>query len=138
MRVACHGNRARRRGGRGVSETARLRVATMNLACGAAAQRRFVQLGMLQQACATIDELRDNELVAALAVELDALRAGSDDFMHERESAPRDFLFSDALEEEGWRRARRLARTCFTALRDEPPAGGWPANQAVGFAEGRT
>ena len=110
-----------------------LRVAVMNLACGAAAQRRFVQLGMLQQACATIDELRGDERVAPLAAELDALRGASDDFMHERESGPREFLFSDALEEEGWRRTRRLARTLFTALRDEPPPGGWPANQAVGL-----
>ncbi len=126
----------------------RLRAATMNLACGAAAQRRFVQLGMLQRSCATIAELAPQlgtfrndgalssgqaALLAQLAAELDAL-SKTEDFIREREAGPREFLFGDALQDEGWHRVRHLARACFTALQEEPPPGGWPADRAVGMA----
>lgn len=112
----------------------RLRLAVMNLGAAPLAQRRYVQLGMLQHAAQTVEqeggrteELRDAgvldasqaELIASLRGELAELRDGTTDYMHEREAAPREFLFVHALEDEGWHKVRHLARTCFTSLRED-------------------
>lgn len=111
----------------------RLRLAVMSLGGAPLAQRRNVQLGMLQRAAQTVEqeggrtaELRDAgvldpsqaELIASLRAELAELRDGTDDYMQEREAGPREFLFAHALEDEGWHKVRHLARSCFTSLRD--------------------
>lgn len=112
----------------------KLRFAAMNLGCNPQAQRRYVQLGMLQRAAKVIEEeggrapeLRDAGvlepsqagLVASLRDELGRLREGTADYMQEREAGPREFLFGHALENEGWHRVRHLARSCFAALRED-------------------
>jgi hypothetical protein len=120
----------------------RLRLAVMHLGCAPQAQRRYVQLGLLQRAAQTVEEeggraerlleagvldRSQAELVASLRDELAELRESTDDYMHERVAHPREFLFGHALEEEGWRTLRHLARSCFMALREdrEPaPAAG--------------
>jgi hypothetical protein len=112
-----------------------LRIAVMNLACAPQAQRRYVQLGMLQRACATIDELapridelsfssEQKEQIRELASQLERLRSSSSDFMHLSESGTRAFLYGTALEEPEWSGVRTVARRLFTQLRDQPaPAG---------------
>ena len=112
----------------------KLRLAAMTLGAAPQAQRRSVQLGMLQRAAQTVEqegrrteELRDAgvldssqaELIASLRRELAELRDSTDDYMHEREAGPREFLFVHALEDEGWHKVRHLARTCFTSLRED-------------------
>ncbi len=112
----------------------RLRLAVMNLGAAPLAQRRYVQLGMLQRAAQTVEqeggrteELRDAgvldpsqaELIASLRGELAELRDSTTDYMHEREAGPREFLFVHALEDDGWHKVRHLARTCFTSLRED-------------------
>ena len=112
----------------------RLRLAVMNLGAAPLAQRRYVQLGMLQRAAQTVEqeggrteELRDAgvldpsqaELISSLRGELAELRDSTDDYMRERESGPREFLFVHALEDDGWHKVRHLARTCFTSLRED-------------------
>jgi hypothetical protein len=113
------------------SDVALLRLAVHNLAAAPQAQRRFVQLDMMRRAIGNLDRVgaRAGELVEA--GELDAEQArlvaelrhevlrqlsADPDFLAESESGPRDFLFSTALETEGWDRIRSLARPCHTAL----------------------
>jgi hypothetical protein len=110
-----------------------LRLALMNLACCREAQRRYVLLGTLQRACATVEEhaSRAGELQSAglldeqqaaqleeLGIALADLRSGSDDFLAEGAASSRDFLFGHALEDEGWHRLRHRARALFTTLRE--------------------
>ena len=120
--------------GQDQGEKMKLRLAVMNLGAAPLAQRRYVQLGMLQRAAQTVEqegrrteELRDAGvldssqagLIASLRDELAELRDSTGDYMHEREAGPREFLFVHALEDEGWHKVRHLARTCFTSLRED-------------------
>ena len=119
-----------------------LRLAAMNLACAPLAHRRYVQLGMLQRAAQTVEEkggqaqelqeagvldASQAELLTSLHEELTKLRESNEDYMQERIAGPREFLFTDALEDEDWHKVRHLARSSYTSLREdrEPaPAGG--------------
>ena len=113
-----------------------LRIAVTNLACAPQAQRRYVQLGMLQRACATVERMApaaeqleflddgQRERLRGLGAELARLRETGADFMHEGEPSTREFLHSKALEDPGWAALRHAARRLFTQLRDRPaPAG---------------
>lgn len=112
-----------------------LRIAVMNLACAPQAQRRYVQLGMLQRACATVDQLApragelditaaQKERLLEVATELAQLRESSGDFMHLAESSNRAFLYGSALEEPAWSGVRHAARRLFTQFRDRPAPEG--------------
>lgn len=114
----------------------RLRMAIMNVACAPQAQRRYAQLGMLQRSIETLEaeapELRRHRDEGVITdAELDALETVqarlaeiplSDEALGDLEGVySRDFLFSHALENEAWTKARYAARKCFTLLK-APPA----------------
>lgn len=112
----------------------------------AQAQRRTTQLGSFQGICRLMEKegARAGELRAAgvltgsqaaiveeVRARLIALRESREDFLEERRAAPRDFLWSHALEDEEWSALRHLARRGFTEMTSEdspPDAGGGPTN----------
>lgn len=125
----------------------KLRIAVMYLGGGAAAQRRNVQLGHLRRSFQTIEEAagqldalqasgvleeREADAIAAVGATLGEIRSSSEDFLHERDSAPREFLWSGALTEPSWYELRHRARAAFSALRDRggPAVGGLGSSPA--------
>ena len=116
----------------------KLRIAVMYLGGGAAAQRRNLQLGHLRRSWETIEEAAgqldtlkgsgvleetEAEAIASVGETLGEIRSSSEDFLHERDSAPREFLWSDALTEPYWDDLRHRARAAFSALRDRGVSG---------------
>lgn len=116
----------------------KLRLAVMNLGCAPLANRRYVQLGWLQRAVQTVEEeggqaqkmlqagIIDSsqaDLVTSVREELSKLRESTDDYMEERDADTRDYLYSHALEDEGWNKVRHLARSCFTSLKEGSQTG---------------
>jgi hypothetical protein len=108
-----------------------LRLAVQQLACAPQAQRRTVQLGHLPRAvgnlpriAADLDPLIEAgvldgdqaALVVAVRDELVADLAAHDDFLEERDSAPRAYLLGTALENDDWHRLRLTARRAFHAI----------------------
>jgi hypothetical protein len=108
-----------------------LRLAVQNLACAPQAQRRYVQMGLMARAIGNLDRLGGDlqpfldrgdlddaraAMISALREEVLAQRDADPDFVPEAIAGPREFLFGDALETEGWSRVRRLARPCHSAL----------------------
>lgn len=111
----------------------KLRFAVMNLGCAPLAQRRYVQLGWLQNAAQTVEEegaktremleadvidSSQADLITSVRAELVKLRESTDDYMDERDAGPREYLYSHAFEDEGWGKVRHLARSCFTSLKE--------------------
>jgi hypothetical protein len=119
----------------------KLRRALMSLGGPGQAQRHHVRVGLLQDSCCAMEELRERlpalEQAGAVDAEqatrlraaadgLASLRLGWRDRMPpEPARAGFDFLWSDALEDAEWDAVRRLARTAFTAMRgpDNPRIG---------------
>jgi hypothetical protein len=116
------------------SDITLLRLAVQNLACAPQAQRRYVQLGLMSRAIANLDRVGADVQPLVDAGELDAEHApmvselrdvvlselrDDPDFVPESSAGPREFLFGDALETEGWARVRHLARRCHSALAGE-------------------
>ncbi len=108
-----------------------LRLAVQNLACHPQAQRRYVQMGWMDRAVdnlarigAELDSLvTDGDITAEEAVLVGELRdevAGAlsrrPDLLQADRRAPREFLFSDALENEDWEAIRQLARVAHGKL----------------------
>jgi hypothetical protein len=111
-----------------------LRLAVQQLACAPQAQRRTVQLGHLPRAVANLDRLGadlapfvtagvlDDEqaaLVATVRDELQQRLADDPEFLAQAEAAPREFLFSSALETEEWHKLRLVARRAYHAIAGE-------------------
>ncbi len=109
----------------------RLRLAMHAFSGAPQAQRRWVQMGVMQRARDILDsdgdrigELHrqgaiDDELAQMLENAYQrylALKAGHEDLLEERISRPRSFLWSTALQGEDWTAMRRAARPCLTAL----------------------
>ena len=107
-----------------------LRLAVQNLACHPQAQRRYVQMGWMDRAFGNLMEIEDlspliadNEISAEDASLLQGLRAAVIDATDRRPDLlqpdtrqPREFLFSNALEDEDWDRIRTLARAAHKRL----------------------
>jgi hypothetical protein len=108
-----------------------LRLAVQQLACAPQAQRRTVQLGHMQRAVANLQRIAadltplvdagvlDSEqadLVAAVRAELVANLERHEDFLQERDSAPRAFLLGSALETDDWHALRLTARRAYHAI----------------------
>jgi len=108
-----------------------LRLAVQNLACAPQAQRRYVQLGLLDRAIANLDRIGADLTPLVEAGRLDAEQArqvadlrrevleqgqADPEFVPRSIAAPREFLFSEAMETEGWEAVRRRARPCHSAL----------------------
>jgi hypothetical protein len=108
-----------------------LRFAIQNLACAPQAQRRYVQLGFMTKAVANLDRIAADleplitqgliddeqaELACQVHAELKARLAEDPRFLREDVSGPREFLYSDELEGDDWRRLRQLARRAYTAI----------------------
>jgi hypothetical protein len=108
-----------------------LRLAVQNLACHPQAQRRYVQMGWMDRAFTNLTEitedlsplLADNEISSEDAALLEQLRAAVIDAVDRRPDLlqpdtrqPREFLFSNALEDEDWDRIRTLARSAHGRL----------------------
>ena len=111
-----------------------VRLAIQNLACAPQAQRRYVQLGMmpraidnLQRVGGRLDELveagaltaEQAGLIAEVRDEVGRHTAEDPEFFEEERSGAREFLFSDALENDRWHSLRHRARSCYTALAGE-------------------
>ncbi len=108
-----------------------LRLGVQALAIPPSGARRWVQLGMMQRACAPLDaglggldQLEaDGEIDSEqriLATEVVSLflhlRDERKDLFEESNAGPRSFLFSDALDDDRWQEIRKKARLCFAAL----------------------
>ncbi len=119
-------------------EVMRLRRAMMSLGGPPQAQRHHARMGLLAQACQTVEEMgprltdlqRSGALtevqatsLEAVAEALAAVRPGWRERLPEP-GAGFDYLWSDAFEDPGWDAMRRAARRAFTALR--PPEGAVP------------
>lgn len=119
-----------------MDERDRLRFAMLALAQPPSSQRRWVQLGNMRAACEILDAEGDSagrlqrdgvltgeqadgvrEVVAGYV----ELREAREDLLEERRSAPRAFLWSDAMEDAGWLRLRHLARDCYVTLSEGRP-----------------
>jgi hypothetical protein len=111
-----------------------LRLAVQNLACHPQAQRRYVQMGWmsravgnLQRVGASLDDLvADGKLEHDQAEDIAELRdllaqtlERRPDVVGEDRAADRDYLFSDALEDEDWEAIRQRARRLHHALAGE-------------------
>jgi hypothetical protein len=119
----------------------RLRIALMSLGGPPQAQRHHVRAGLLQRACATIEEVRGQlpalELggavdaeqaasLAAVAARLEGLkRSWRERMLPDAASLGFDFLLGDAFEDPEWESLRLAARAAFTVLRaaDNPRIG---------------
>jgi hypothetical protein len=108
-----------------------LRLAVQNLACHPQAQRRYVQMGWMDRAFANLTEISedlspliaDDEISAEDASLLQELREAvvdatdrRPDLLQQDTRQPREFLFSNALEDEDWDRIRMLARAAHGRL----------------------
>jgi hypothetical protein len=108
-----------------------LRLSVQNLACHPQAQRRYVQIGWMDRAVANFTQITENlsplvaegEINAEDVQLLQELRAAvidtadrHPDFLQTNIRQPREFLFSKALEDEGWERIRTLARAAHGRL----------------------
>jgi hypothetical protein len=108
-----------------------LRLAVQNLACAPQAQRRYVQMGWMRRAVENLIRVGDELDALRSAGELDAEQAAlvselreevmrhldtNQDFLEERDAAPREFLFGHALENAAWNRVRHMARRCHSNI----------------------
>lgn len=114
------------------AETAhRLRVAVHAFGGPPQAQRRWVQMGMLQRArhildadLASLPDLLDAGTITAdqaraleqVGTAYRRLSDASDDPLEESAAQPRAYLWSTALEGDEWHVLRHLARDCFGAM----------------------
>lgn len=102
-----------------------LRLAIQNLACHPQAARRYVQMGWYARSVANLQRIgadldafvRDGRLDAETAAEVRALRDAVSAVLERRPNdldeeavSPRDYLFSNALEDEDWAAVRLQAR----------------------------
>lgn len=109
----------------------RLRVGTHAFAGPPQAQRRWVQMGMMQNARDLLDggleqvgsltdmgalNAEQAEQLSRLSDAWRDLKAENEDLLCEAESEPRSFLWSDAFTSPEWREFRHLARDCFRSL----------------------
>lgn len=108
-----------------------LKLAVQNLACHPQAQRRYVQLGWMDRAVANLARIggeldtlvadgditaEDATLVGELRDEVAGALSRRPDLLQLDRRAPREFLFSDALENEDWDRIRQIARVAHGKL----------------------
>jgi hypothetical protein len=108
-----------------------LRLAVQNLACAPQAQRRYVQMGWMRRAVDNLIRVGDQVEALRDAGELDTEQVAlvtelreevmrhldtDQDFLEERNAAPREFLFGHALENDPWNRVRHRARRCHSRL----------------------
>src|ERR1700733_8374106 len=108
-----------------------LKLAVQNLACHPQAQRRYVQIGWMDRAVANLRQIGADLDVLVAAGDLTAEDAtvvghGRDELndalgarpalLHANGREPREFLFSDALENEDWDRIRQTARAAHRKL----------------------
>jgi hypothetical protein len=108
-----------------------LRLAIQNLACHPQAQRRYVQMGWMDRAVDNLTKLAADpdalagegelseseiELVVGVREQLEAALAANPDLLERDRRAPREFLFTNALETESWDRIRVLARVAHHEL----------------------
>lgn len=115
--------------------TKRLTKAVSLLGGPAQAHRRTVQMGRFQMTCkfviedgARVQEMADAGLLTeeqATAIfgvreKLMDLRDGREDWLAESQAGPREFLWSEALEDDEWETVRLAARRTHTIL-DLPP-----------------
>jgi hypothetical protein len=109
----------------------RLRVAVHAFGGPPQAQRRWVQMGMLQRArdildadLASVPDLLDAgaidaeqaRLLEKVGAEYCRSRDANDDLLEEAAAQPREYLWSAALEGDDWHALRHLARDCFRAM----------------------
>jgi hypothetical protein len=108
-----------------------LRLAVQNLACHPQAQRRYVQIGWMDRAVNNLmrlaadpealiaeGELSETDIQAVVAVreQLERALAEHPDLLEPDRRAPREFLFTNALENESWNRIRERARAAHHEL----------------------
>jgi hypothetical protein len=118
-------------------QAAVLRLAVQNLANAPQAQRRYVQLGLMPKAIGALeglgadpraieggDEFSDEGVAMIIDLRAEVMRQmeAVDDLMELKRSAPREFLFSDALENEAWEGIRQSARRTHTEISGEVSA----------------
>jgi hypothetical protein len=102
-----------------------LRLAIQNFACHPQAQRRYVQMGWMDRAVENLTKLAADsdalaaegelsgseiELIVGVRDQLEAALAANPDLLERERRAPREFLFTNALENESWDRIRERAR----------------------------
>lgn len=108
-----------------------LRFGVLALAIPPGAARRWVQLGMMQRICRPLDaglagvdhleavgeiDVNQRSLVTEVVSLFARLRDERDDVFEERDSGPRSFMWSDALDDDEWKEIRHKARVCYAAL----------------------
>jgi hypothetical protein len=108
-----------------------LRLAVQNFACHPQAQRRYVQMGWMDRAVQNLTrltadpdalvaegELSESEvqLVMGVREQLEAGLAEHADLLEADRRAPREFLFTNALENDSWDRIRETARAAHHQL----------------------
>jgi hypothetical protein len=121
----------------GPNEFMLLRLAVQNLACAPQAQRRYVQLGMLDRAIGNLKRLgaQVETFVSAGTIRPDqaeAIRDVLSELIQQMEAdehflphdgfEAREYLFGSDLETEGWDKVRQIARRCHTAILGEQSA----------------
>src|SRR3954469_4845955 len=94
-----------------------LRLAVQNLACHPQAQRRYVQMGWMGRAVGNLQRIGADlgglvaegkldadqaQLIGELREQVADALARRPDLLAEERAAPREFLFSDALENDDW------------------------------------
>ncbi len=108
-----------------------LKLAVQNLACHPQAQRRYVQIGWMNRAIANLREIgadldalvaagdfteEEATVVRQLLDEFDNALSQRPDLLAFEGREPREFLFSNALENEEWDRIRQSARVAHRKL----------------------
>jgi hypothetical protein len=111
-----------------------IRLAVQNLACHPQAQRRYVQMGWMSRAIGNLQRIggdldrlvAEGKLEVEQAEHITPLRdlvattlERRPDLIGEQIAAPREYLFSDALEDDDWEAIRQLAREVHHALAGE-------------------
>jgi len=111
-----------------------LRLAVQNLACSPQAQRRYVQMGWMPRALSNLDHIGANvdvlvgegrlnakpaAMIKQLRDQVKEAQARQEDFIEEKASGPREFLFGHALENDDWEAIRQHARRIHTEIMGE-------------------
>jgi hypothetical protein len=102
-----------------------LKLAVQNLACHPQAQRRYVQLGWMDRAVANLERIgadldplvatediseEEAAIVRELRDEVQRALSRRPGLLELDRRGPREFLFSNALENDDWDRIRQIAR----------------------------